>query len=205
MTQILMVRHGQSEWNAQGRWQGQADPPLSPLGVEQAQAGAAYLARLHAEQPFGGIASSTLDRAATTGDIIARRLGFPTPFRTADLAERNAGEWSGLTRDQIEADYPGYLKAKRYPPGYEYDHELYPRIVRGLHQVVDRLAADRLIVAAHGGIIYCIEQSVGRPFRHMPNLGARWFDFGADGSFTLGHRVELLVDFAGEATTPSQI
>lgn len=205
MTAILMVRHGQSEWNAQGRWQGQADPPLSPLGLEQAEAGAAYLATLHAEVPFDGIASSPLDRASTTGDVIARHLGFDTPYRTRNLAERNAGEWSGLTRDEIEASYPGYLKSRRYPTGYEYDEHLYPRIQQGLREVVENVPGDRLIVTAHGGIIYCIEQSVGLPFRHMPNLGARWFDFADDGSFTVGERVELLVDFSGEATTPSQI
>ncbi len=205
MTEILMIRHGQSEWNAQGRWQGQADPPLSPLGVEQAESGAAYLARLHHELAFDGIASSTLDRAATTGDVIARHLGFDTPFCTPKLAERNAGEWSGLTRDQIEANYPGYLKSRRYPTGYEFDEDLYPRIQQGLREAIENVAGKRLIVTAHGGIIYCIEQSVGLPFRHMPNLGGRWFHFSDDGTFTLGERLELLVDFQGESTTPDQI
>lgn len=200
-----MVRHGQSEWNAQGRWQGQADPPLSPLGLEQAEAGAAFLAKMHAAEPFDGIASSTLDRAATTGDAIARHLQFDTPFRTANLAERNAGEWSGLTRDEIEAAYPGFLKERRYPPGYEYDDELLPRIVRGLHEVVENVPGDRLLVAAHGGIIYCIEQSVGLPFRHLANLGSRWIDFDANGRFEVGDRVNLLAEFSGEATTPDQI
>lgn len=205
MTEILMVRHGQSEWNAQGRWQGQADPPLSPLGLDQAEAGAAYLAKLHVELAFDGIASSTLDRAATTGDVIARHLGFDVPFRTPNLAERNAGEWSGLTRHEIEAGYPGYLKSRRYPTGYEYDDALYPRIQQGLREAIRNVPGERLIVAAHGGLIYCIEQSVGLPFRHMPNLGARWFHFSDDGRFTLGERVELLVDFQGESTTPGQI
>ena len=200
-----MVRHGQSEWNAQGRWQGQADPPLSPLGMEQAEAGAAYLTKLHGEIAFDGIGSSTLDRAATTGDVIARHLGFGTPFRTPNLAERNAGEWSGLTRSEIDAQYPGYLRSKKYPPGYEHDDELLPRIKRGLREVVNNVPGNRLLVAAHGGIVYCIEQSVGLPFRHLANLGARWFDFDENDNFTLGERVELLVDFSGEATTPDQI
>jgi len=206
MTEILMVRHGQSEWNAQGRWQGQADPPLSPLGVEQAEAGAAYLAQLAQELPFDGIASSTLDRAATTGDTIARHLGFDTPFRTPNLAERDAGEWSGLTRPEIEDQYPGFLKAKKYPPGYEHDVDLLPRIQQGLREVIGNVPGDRLIITAHGGLIYCIEASVGLPFRHMANLGARSFSFDADdGSFTMGERLELLAGFEGEATVPDQI
>ena len=205
MTEILMVRHGQSEWNAQGRWQGQANPPLSALGLEQAQAGGAYLTKLHAELAFDGIGSSTLDRAATTGDVIAQHLGFDTPFRTTNLAERSAGEWSGLTRKEIDDQYPGYLKSRKFPPGYESNEDLLPRIQRGLREVIESVPGDRLLVTAHGGIIYCIEASVGRPFRHLSNLGALWFDFDENGAFTLGERTELLADFSGKATTPNQI
>jgi len=206
MTEILLVRHGQSEWNAQGRWQGQADPPLSKLGLDQAEAGGAKLAQIHAEHPFDGIASSTLDRAATTGDTIARHLGFDTPFRTPNLAERNAGEWSGLTRPEIEESYPGYLRARKYPPGYEHDADLLPRICLGLQEAVQNVPGDRLVVTAHGGIIYCIEASLGKPFRHMPNLGAARFSFDAETCGFESHgRIELLGDFDGEATTPSQI
>lgn len=205
MTEILMVRHGQSEWNAQGRWQGKADPPLSPLGLQQAEAGGRYLAQLAAQLPFDGIASSTLDRAATTGDVIARHLGFDAPFRTENLAERDAGEWSGMTRPEIEEQYPGFLKARKFPPGYEHDGDLLPRIRRGLSEVIESVSGDRLIVTAHGGLIYCIESSVGMPFRHMPNLGALSFHLDDQGTFTLGERLELLVEFEGEATTPDQI
>lgn len=205
MTEILMVRHGQSEWNAQGRWQGQADPPLSPLGVEQAEAGGSYLAKLAQQVPFDGIASSTLDRAATTGDVLARHLSFDTPYRTADLAERNAGEWSGLTRPEIEEQWPGYLKERRFPPGYELDDELLPRIKRGLRDVINNVPGERLVVAAHGGIVYCIEASADLPFRHLANLGGLWLRFNNDDTFTIGERLELLVDFTGEATIPDQI
>jgi len=149
--------------------------------------------------------SSTLDRAATTGDVIARHLGFDTPFRTPNLAERNAGEWSGLTRPEIEEQWPGYLKANKYPPGYENDDELLPRIKRGLRDVVDNVAGNRLVVTAHGGIVYCIEASLGLPFQHLSNLGSRWLDFDENDNFTVGERLELLVDFEGEATTPDQI
>lgn len=205
MTEILLVRHGQSEWNAVGKWQGQADPPLSPLGMTQAEAGGEYLAKLAKEMPFDGIASSTLDRAARTGDIIARHLGFDTPFRTANLAERNAGEWSGLTRAEIDEQWPGYLRARKYPPAYEHDDELLPRVTYGLQEVCANVPGDRLIVSAHGGIIYCIEASLGLSFRHIGNLGSRWVHLDDAGKLTLGERLELLVDFDGEATTPDQI
>ena len=84
MTEILMVRHGQSEWNAQGRWQGQADPPLSQLGLDQADAAGRHLTTW---TRFDGIASSTLDRAATTCDVIAGHLGFDETPRTAFVRE----------------------------------------------------------------------------------------------------------------------
>lgn len=197
-----MVRHGQSVWNAQGRWQGQADPPLSQLGLDQADAAGRHLTTW---TKFDGIASSTLDRAATTGDSIAGHLGFGEPYRTPNLAERSAGEWSGLTRDEIEDQYPGYLRAKRYPAGYEHDDELLVRIRKGLRDVVENVPGDRLLVVAHGGIVYCIEQSLGQPFRHMQNLGAIWLTINGDVDIELGVRVDLLVDFEGPHTTPRQI
>lgn len=197
-----MVRHGQSVWNAQGRWQGQADPPLSDLGRSQADAAGAHLTTW---TPFDGIATSTLDRAASTGDEIARHLSFDEPYRAPNLAERSAGEWSGLTRDEIEARYPGYLRARRYPPGYEHDDELLERIHNGLRDVIENVPGERLLVVAHGGIVYCIERSLGEPFRHMQNLGAVWLTITGDTRIDLGARVDLLVDFEGPHTTPQQI
>lgn len=202
MTEILLVRHGQSVWNAQGRWQGQADPPLSALGRRQAEAAAEHLAT---QEPFDGIATSTLQRATTTASVIADRLGHGPPLAIADLAERSAGEWSGLTRAEIDDRYPGYLGSRRYPPGYEHDDELLTRIKRGLGDVVTKLDGDRLLVVAHGGLVYCIESALGLPFHHLSNLGARWLVVGDDVNLALGPRIDLLVDFAGEHTTPTSI
>jgi len=147
------------------------------------------------------MATSTLDRAATTGDRVGAELGFDTLFRAEDLVERSAGEWSGLTRDEIEARYPGYLKSKRYPPGYEYDEELLVRIRRGLLSVMENVPGERLLIVAHGGIVYCIEQSLGLRFSHLSNLGARWLTVDADASITLGERVDLLQDWDGQKTS----
>ncbi len=202
MTDILLVRHGQSEWNAQGRWQGQADPPLSELGRRQAIAAGAYVART---DRFDAIACSTLDRAYTTARLIAEQCAMVEPFATEHLIERSAGAWSGLTREEIERDYPGFLKAKKYPEGYEYDDELLVRVNRGLAEIVSDLDGDRLLVVAHGGIVYAIEQSLGLPFRHLSNVGARWLHRDDHGGLQLGARIDLLVDFDGESTTPTAI
>ncbi|MEY2406219.1 MAG: glucosyl-3-phosphoglycerate phosphatase, partial [Acidimicrobiaceae bacterium] len=82
---ILLVRHGQSEWNALGRWQGQADPPLSDLGRLQAHAAA------HALGAVGAVFASDLVRAAETAAIIAAELGVGPVVIDADLRERDAG------------------------------------------------------------------------------------------------------------------
>src|SRR3546814_3323938 len=105
MTRVLLVRHGQSEWNATGRWQGQADPPLTDLGRAQAH---------HAARSLGvvdAIVASDLQRAADTALIISGELGVGPVVLDEGLRERDAGEWSGLTRAEIERDWPGYLGA----------------------------------------------------------------------------------------------
>ncbi len=115
---ILIVRHGESTWNAVRRWQGQADPPLSERG--EAQAARAAIAA--AEQgPFDAVVTSTLQRAARTGKVIAERCALPLLEPVVDLSERAAGEWEGLTRSEIEDRYPGFLHDHRRPPGYESD------------------------------------------------------------------------------------
>ena len=121
MTRALLIRHGQSEWNADGRWQGQADPPLTDLGRHQA---------LHASRNLGvvdAIVASDLQRATETALIIAGELGVGPLVLEPGLRERDAGEWSGLTRAEIERDWPGYLD----PPPADRHAELRERARRG--------------------------------------------------------------------------
>ncbi|MEO7573806.1 MAG: histidine phosphatase family protein [Acidimicrobiales bacterium] len=103
MTRVLLTRHGQSEWNADGRWQGQADPPLTDLGRHQAKHAARNLGVVDA------IVTSDLQRASETALIISGDLGVGPVVLEPDLRERDAGEWSGLTRPEIDRDWPGYL------------------------------------------------------------------------------------------------
>src|SRR5690349_8120787 len=93
---ILLVRHAQSEWNAVGRWQGQADPPLSEFGREQA----AGLAEHPLLTAFDAIVSSDLQRARSTAVAIAecRALGSDEISIDAGLRELDVGSWSGRTR-----------------------------------------------------------------------------------------------------------
>ena len=91
MTRILVVRHGQSVWNADGRWQGQADPPLSELGQSQAASASARIGLVD------GIYASDLLRAHHTAEIVAAPIGSDVALDPR-LRERAAGDWEGRTR-----------------------------------------------------------------------------------------------------------
>lgn len=194
MGRILLVRHGQSEWNAEGRWQGQADIALSSLGRKQAHAATAKLGT------FDVIAASTLMRASETAYIISTELGIGPIIPVPELVERSAGEWSGLTREDIEREWPGYLEANKRPPNYEDDDSLWSRIESGVGIVFDMLGPqDEAIVVAHGGLIYLLEERCGADHGRIPNLGALWLSLAADGSIVVGDRLELIDE--GELAT----
>lgn len=195
MPRLLLVRHGQSEWNAAGRWQGQADPPLSDFGRIQAR---------HAAAAVGGVDAvyaSTLGRAVETATIIGTQLGVGPVLVEHDLRERNAGEFSGLTRIEIEDRFPGYLAEGRRPPGWESDELLLARASAALLRIAAD-AGDEVLVVTHGGVIMTLEVHLGLERRRCANLGGRWFDVSPDGIVPGGH-VDLL--HGAEITVPDQI
>ncbi len=197
MTRILLLRHGQSEWNAQGRWQGQADPPLSDLGRQQAFTASQRLGTVDA------IITSDLQRALHTARILSEQLGVGPVMVEPLLRERDAGEWSGLTRDEIEQQWPGYLEAHRRPPGYEDDEDLLVRTHAALDAVEREFRGGEVVVVAHGGLVYALEREHGLPFERLANLGARWMDHDGE-RLVLGERV-VLVDDEDITTVPAQI
>jgi probable phosphoglycerate mutase len=178
---LLFVRHGQSEWNALGRWQGQADPPLSDLGREQARLAAPAItaAATRSASPVVGIVSSTLGRALETATIISDTINVFPLHLEVDLIERHAGEWSGLTRTEIDERFPGYLDNGTRPQGYEPDDLMLTRTLRAVDRIIDRFSLidgpATVVVITHGGVIYTLESHLGAPFQRKPNLGARWF------------------------------
>lgn len=207
-TRILLVRHGQSEWNAVGRWQGQADPPLSDVGRQQARSAADSLGALDA------VYASDLQRATETAAIIAGALGIGPVIVDPDLRERDAGEWSGLTRPEIEERYPGYLdrspgfgpSEQRRPPGWEPDDSVRERALRALHRIGAEVGGAEVLAVTHGGLIYVVEHHLGHegPIPRLANGAGRWVEVDGD-RMTLGDRVLLVDDHDAPVTTPNAI
>jgi probable phosphoglycerate mutase len=182
----LLVRHGQSTWNAEHRWQGHSDPPLSELGERQAQMGSEAVALLGISAVF----SSDLQRARRTAELLVP--GAPITVVPA-LKERTVGPWEGLTRTEIEEQFPGMLGGNGWPPGFEMDESLVARVRPALVGIAAQLADDAAaLVVTHGGVI----RSLIRLFEATPdpllNLGGRWFVVTGD-DLALGEP-EILVD-----------
>ena len=154
MTRILLVRHGQSTWNADGRWQGRADPPLSDLGVRQAKVAAETVGEFGVTR----IWASPLVRADQTARILAARLGLEVE-NDARLAERDAGDWTGKTRIEIEAGWPGFLDGGRRPNGFETDDVLHERALAAMADI-GLGAHEPVAVISHGGLIRVVERAL---------------------------------------------
>ena len=171
MSHLLVVRHGQSTWNALGRWQGQADPPLSPLGVEQAELAAKAIDRADL------VWSSDLERANHTARILAAPHAVAVTS-DARVRERAAGPWTGCTREEIEARDPGFLADGRRPPGYETDDALAARVFSALAEFARALDGGTGLVVSHGGVILTVERAHGigaaTPSDRPSRVTARW-------------------------------
>jgi probable phosphoglycerate mutase len=204
VSRLLLVRHGQSTWNADGRWQGKADPPLSELGVRQAEAVAAALAPASpAGYEIGALWTSPLARARGTAEIVGGLIGLDAVV-DARLEERDAGEWTGLTRVEIEDAWPGYLADHRRPPGFEPDQTLVVRALAALDEIETGSRSETVLVITHAGVIRAVERHLGGASQPVPNLGGRELVRGA-GGLELGDQVLLVDPAAVEVTTPRQI
>ena len=185
MSRLLLIRHAQSEWNALRRWQGQADPPLSELGRQQAAAAAARL------EPVDVVATSTLQRSRTSAEIIAEAMGCDPPIPVPELIERDVREFSGLTRVQIEERYPGFLEDGRRPPGWEQDDALLARVLAGINRLAGVVGDRTAVVVTHGGVIYSLEAHLGCEPGRVTNMSGRWVTV-ANGRLVAGERVHPL-------------
>lgn len=173
---VLLLRHGQSEWNAVRRWQGLADSPLNDLGRRQAAQASRVLASV--DHRFQSVWSSPLARAAETGGIIAEHLGIDEIRVDHRLREADAGEWQGMTPDEIDVAYPGFLADHRRPPTFESAERVVDRASEALVAIAERSSPDEgaVIVATHSGVIRTIVRHLGWVDERVPNLGGVWLD-----------------------------
>lgn len=180
VTRMLLLRHGQSEWNALGRWQGMADSPLSVLGYDQAVATAVVLAAIDVD--FAAVWSSDLSRARNTAEVIADALNIAEVVIEPNLRESHAGEWQGLTHAEIRRDWPGYLEAHRRPP----DFELYESVVARAFDALGHIAthpssaAGAVVVVTHSGLIRSLLRDLDGTDPRIANLGGAWVDVTDD-------------------------
>lgn len=186
---LLLIRHGETTWNAEGRWQGWADTTLSDRGEQQARDAARQLGGLGLTR----VGCSDLTRARRTAELLASGLGLDgDPVVEPDLRERDVGAFSGKTIDELLVEFPdcfepGTRRALRVPGG-ETDDALWERVAPAVVRLTDRFPDDTLLLVSHGGVIRTIERHVGvDPGPSLPNLGGRWFSV-VDGRLVAGER-----------------
>ena len=205
MARLLLVRHGESTWNAQGRWQGWADPPLSELGRAQAEAAAPAAA------PVDAVVSSDLQRARVTAELMAAVLEIEEVHIEPDLRERDVGDFTGLTRDEIEARWPGVLSnvaasIARDPRFGESVEQLATRVNAALTGLGATFAGQRVLVITHGGVVRNLERSFGVEPEPLPNLGGRELRVDPEtGAIEAGERLLLLSPEDVPVTVPKQL
>lgn len=151
MKRILLVRHGESEWNAVRRLQGQADIGLSERGEEQARA----LASMVASFEPGLVMTSDLKRAANTAAL----LGYPDAIREPLLREQNVGAWTGMEIAQLIADAPGAYAGWRAGTFAPENGEIWADFKARVGQAVERACAsdaETVLMVCHGGVIRAV-------------------------------------------------
>ena len=152
MTTILLARHGETDWNRDGRFQGHADPPLNAAGRRQAVELSAALAR----EQLAAVYSSPLRRAVETAEVIATAHGLE-PVPVDALREVDVGSWQGLTSAEVEKRFPEqHARWLHYGQGWE-DGETYEqmgeRVVAALLDLAAAHDGNRILAVTHGGPI----------------------------------------------------
>lgn len=146
MTTVCLVRHGETDWNAQGKIQGTADIPLNKAGARQAAQCGAYLAAAD----WDLIITSPLQRARRTAEIINETLELPL-IEMEEFAEKHFGDAEGMTYEERALTFPNRL----YPN--QEDNELFAeRLASGLKVINDRFPEQRVLLVSHGGVINAI-------------------------------------------------
>lgn len=151
MTSLILVRHGQTEWNRVERFRGRADIPLNETGLAQADATGR---RVAAEWQPAAIYSSPLSRAFKTAEAIAKHYDLPVQIHPG-LIDMDYGEWQGLTPDQVKVRWPEIHDAwfnhpeTAHIPGGETLDDLRRRGMAAVDELATRHAGQTIVLAGH--------------------------------------------------------
>jgi len=186
LTRFCLVRHGETDWNAERRLQGQLDIPLNQQGQQQASQLAAAIAQ--AGHRFDALYSSPLQRAFATAQPLASVLQLPV--RTAPaLMERHFGAMQGARLDEAAHTHPEAWAAYS---ARTLQHDLYggesiQTFAERIHQAVDQLAqqhrGQRILLVAHGGVLDMIyrlasgQSLQGQRMVVVPNASLNWLSY----------------------------
>lgn len=203
MTRLILVRHGETDWNRQLRFQGQVDVPLNATGREQA----GRVARRLADSGIDRVVSSDLSRARQTAEPLAEllaRRGAPDPIESALLREQSFGLVDGMSVDEIKRQHPaawnewvGFDADWAFENG-ESTRRFHARVLQGLQELVRAHAGQTLAVVTHGGVLDMVWRSAralslhGPRETHIPNGGVNQVQVHVEND---AHRLDI-VDWA---------
>lgn len=170
-TRVIVIRHGETEWNKTGKWQGHEDSPLTDNGLEQAHAAAKQLQRY----PVNAIYSSDLGRAMQTARIIATPHNLEVQSDSR-IRERRLGIFQGLTLQEMKQRYP--VETKRHQsedstyslPGGESKQQQFDRCVCCFNELAENHPQQTIAIVTHGGVVNCLFKYVmGLPLEKPRN------------------------------------
>lgn len=205
MKTVILVRHGQSTTNVQKVFTGQLNADLTPMGIEQAERMARYVAQYPVEKVY----ASSLQRAVDTAAPICQMLGCPMET-TADFWEINAGLWQGLSFEEVAERYPESYAVwhqdfgKARPDGGESCKELYDRVVKTFRRIVEDTSEEVVCIVSHAipiRMIQCyiaygsVEAASRMPW--VPNASVTVYTY--DGAYHL--QKQGVSEFLGEMQT----
>jgi broad specificity phosphatase PhoE len=174
VTEIWLVRHGQTDWNVARRYQGHADIPLNQTGIDQADS----LAQQLSTETFIAIYSSDLSRASETASIIASRLGLPvsTDRRLREICQ---GVWEGMSLDEVKEKYADdFARGAKDPtstraPGGESVAEVAARMSEAADEILHNHPEGKVLLISHGlavSTLYCLANGISltQVYRYIP-------------------------------------
>jgi broad specificity phosphatase PhoE len=169
---VLFLRHGETEWNRDGRLQGRLESALTDDGIRQAIDAAATL-----PADFDAVIASDLERARRTAAPFAEHRGLDVRL-DARLRERSWGAWEGRSHAEVEAEHPDWRRLRTRPPDFESDEMVWARVAPVVEELRGRQG--RVLCVTHGGVIGVIVRRFGGDARHLGNVEGIWVELSAD-------------------------